>query len=365
MPHRWAMSYVHAEQHSDSDADDWAWLNELCRATPASRQVGAHPNIASATQCVEPMLSTSTAAQTFDGEGTDDDDQWLQTLCRAPCGSASVAAGDDARRLLEAHSSPASSGDAGPARSCLPAATVSAVESQLSQTYGPAGRARGLSVLGSAAVGRLTSRRTRFAMAARPTGRNLSMASPQIPEVPDPTQTPSWSSGEHMICPATGGSVLLVAQSRSSLAEQRPSIRRGHLMIWHFPLRPVGGMEWIVMCRAAEEMVEKAIEGQPTVFKIGLTSDPLHRWTNFTYGYTRDGYTSMTMLRVTVPTWAAALERHLIQRFQGPRGCQNQSSGGESTPHQPPVFVYVVRVPADELAKWQLARARAAAQHYD
>ena len=124
-------------------------------------------------------------------------------------------------------------------------------------------------------------------------------------------------------------------------------------------------MEWIAVCRAAVEMPERAIEGQPTVFKIGLTSDPLHRWANATYGYILDGYTSMTMLCVTVPTWAAAVERYLIQQFQGPHGCQNQASGGESTPHQPPVLVYVVSVPADELARWQLARARRAAAYYD
>ena len=123
-------------------------------------------------------------------------------------------------------------------------------------------------------------------------------------------------------------------------------------------------MEWFTVCRAAVNMVKIVMAGQPTVFKIGLTSVPLHRWTNFTYGYTRGGYSSMMLLCVTVPTWAAALECYLINRFRGPRGCQNQALGGESTPHQPPVFVYVVSVPADELARWQLARARAAA-HYD
>ena len=123
-------------------------------------------------------------------------------------------------------------------------------------------------------------------------------------------------------------------------------------------------MQWIALCRAAVEMVERAIEGQPTVFKIELPSDPLRRWANFTNGYVLDGYTSTTMLRVIVSTWAAALERYLTQRSQGPHRCLNQASGGESTPRQPHVFVYVVSVPADELAKRQLARARAAA-HYN
>ena len=327
------------DHSAHSDADDWIWLTELCRATPASRQVGA--------------LADATADQ----EGADDADEWLRELVTAPLGSASV---DGAPRLHESRRAP-TAGDAETARSLLPPTAVMVAQSQPSQNYGPASRTTSRSVSVAAAAVRLTSRRVRFATAAGPTGRNLSLVSRQIAEVCDPAQTPSWSSGEHLICRAIGGSVLLVAQSRSSLAEQRRSIRRGHLMVWHFPLRPVGGVEWIALCQAAVNMVERAIAGQPTVFKIGLTSDPLHRWANFTYGYARDGYSSMTMLCVTVPTWAAALERDLIERFQGPHGCQNQAPGGESTPHQPPVFVYLVSVPADELVQWQLARARSAA----
>ena len=296
-------------------------------------------------------------------DGASDDDTWLLELCRAPLVSASAAAGDDAPRLHESRSATTAGVTARPR---LPPTQVRVGGSALPELYGPASRSTGRSVNGAAAAGRLTSHRTRFAMAARPTGRTLSVVPQQLPEVSDPRQTqqtPSWSSGEHMICPATGGPVLLVAQSRTSSAEQRRSIHRGHLMVWHFPLRQVSGVEWIEMCRAAENMVERAIAGQPTVFKIGLTSDPLHRWANFTYGYVHDGYISMTMLCVTVPAWAAALERYLINRFQGPHGCQNQAPGGESTPHQPPVFVYVVSVPADELVQWQLARARCAARY--
>ena len=153
----------------------------------------------------------------------------------------------------------------------------------------------------------------------------------------------------------------LVAQHawRHSHGHRQRSIHRGHRMVWHFPLRPVGGVGWIVLCSAAVEMVERVIESQLIVFKIGFTRDPLHRWANSTYGYARDGYTCMTMLCATTPAWAAALETYLTQRFQGTQGCQNQALGGESTPHQPPVFVYVVSVPSDELLTWRLARARA------
>ena len=347
------------DHRSASDTEDWNWLNELCRATPTSLHVGALADDTAAERGGARALPLLNSEQ----DGASDDDTWLLELCRAPLVSASAAAGDDAPRLHESRSATTAGVTARPR---LPPTQVRVGGSALPELYGPASRSTGRSVNGAAAAGRLTSHRTRFAMAARPTGRTLSVVPQQLPEVSDPRQTqqtPSWSSGEHMICPATGGPVLLVAQSRTSSAEQRRSIHRGHLMVWHFPLRQVSGVEWIEMCRAAENMVERAIAGQPTVFKIGLTSDPLHRWANFTYGYVHDGYISMTMLCVTVPAWAAALERYLINRFQGPHGCQNQAPGGESTPHQPPVFVYVVSVPADELVQWQLARARCAAQY--
>ena len=232
------------------------WLSELRRATPSSRQVEAPADDVPGSPAVNPLQ-----------KGDEDDDQWLRELRRAPLGLASAAAGS--------HSAPAS-GEAETVCSQVPPMAVRAAQTQLSQNYGPTSRSTGRSVHVAAAAERLMSRRGRFATAARPTGRTSPVVS--NPMVSDPTQTPSWISGEHTICPATGGSVLFVAQSRLRLAEERGSIRRGPLMVWHFPTRPVGGVEWFTLCRVAVNMVEMAIAGQPTVFKIGLTSDPLRRW---------------------------------------------------------------------------------------
>ena len=59
----------------------------------------------------------------------------------------------------------------------------------------------------------------------------------------------------------------------------------------------------------------------PTIFKIGITSDPFHRWATISYGYFREG--------------------------------------GESSPPDPPIFAYVVTVIEEEFARWHLARVRA------
>jgi hypothetical protein len=115
----------------------------------------------------------------------------------------------------------------------------------------------------------------------------------------------------------------------------------------------------VALCTTADAMVERALQDGPTIFKIGLTRDPMHRWANASYGYVRDGFRHMTILCATVPRWAAALETYLIERFGSRQGCRNSAPGGESTPHQAPVFVYVVTVSSEELTQWRLARVRA------
>jgi hypothetical protein len=135
-------------------------------------------------------------------------------------------------------------------------------------------------------------------------------------------------------------------------------------MVWHFPLGLVGGVERRLTRRSAEAMVSERLRRPPTIFKIGITSDPFHRWVNPTYGYCREGYQNMTLLAATTPQWAAALERHLIAMrtrwtAHGQHGSRNDAPGGESTPREPPVFVYVVAVLEEEFSRWRLARARA------
>ena len=105
--------------------------------------------------------------------------------------------------------------------------------------------------------------------------------------------------------------------------------------------------------------VQRVLRGGSTIFKIGLTRDPLHRWANRAYGYSHEGFRRMIILRGTVPAWPAALEAHVIGIFRGVPGCRNTAPGGESTPSHPLVFVYVVSVLSDDYVSWSLARVRA------
>ena len=117
------------------------------------------------------------------------------------------------------------------------------------------------------------------------------------------------------------------------------------------------------MCRSAEATVVELLGRLPTIFGIGIARDPLHRWANKSYGYFRDCHRTMTLLAATTAEWAVALERHLIASFRSAHGhgCRNDAPGGESSPPDPPVFVYLVTAIEEEFARWHLARVRALA----
>ena len=175
---------------------------------------------------------------------------------------------------------------------------------------------------------------------------------------------PEWRDGWAMVLRGRT-SVRQIADARASLATSTAGyaggVSRGSDMVWHFPLGSIGGIEWRLMCRSAEAMVSECLGRVSTIFKIGITSEPLHRWANLSYGYCREGYQTMTLLAATTPEWAAALECHLIDSALSAHGhgCRNVALGGESCPREPPVFVYVVTVLAEEFNRWILARNRA------
>ena len=166
-----------------------------------------------------------------------------------------------------------------------------------------------------------------------------------------------WSS----VAANVFGKLQKLAHRERQVLGYAEGISRGRCMIWHFPMGRPEGMEWRLMCRSAEATVVELLGRLPTIFKIGITSDPLHRWANISYGYFRDDYRTMTLLAATTPEWAVALERHLIASFRSAHGhgCRNDAPGGESSPPDPPVFVYVVTVIEEDFVRWHLARVRA------
>ena len=102
----------------------------------------------------------------------------------------------------------------------------------------------------------------------------------------------------------------------------------------------------------ASKILERAhvvIRGLPDncCFKIGLTSNPAHRWCNRDYGYQhtkKPCWTSMRIVGFLASGEAAGfLEAALIDRWQLDARCLNSASGGEGLSCQEgPWSVYVV-----------------------
>lgn len=77
-------------------------------------------------------------------------------------------------------------------------------------------------------------------------------------------------------------------------------------------------------------VIASKVSDQLTVFKIGITVNPVDRWRNAGFGYCNEGYTSMQLLHCERNSRACGfLEAALIAQFRGTLGCQNEAPGGE------------------------------------
>lgn len=94
----------------------------------------------------------------------------------------------------------------------------------------------------------------------------------------------------------------------------------------------------------AARIVQETVERGPTIFKIGITVDPVHRWGNQKYGYQhdRDRYQQMLVFAEADSAGAAMLEASLINMFKQTSGCRNTAPGGESVKPGCAVFTYIV-----------------------
>ena len=176
---------------------------------------------------------------------------------------------------------------------------------------------------------------------------------------------PSFLSGDLLVVEV--GNVRKIANRRVQDATASDArIIVSATMVWHFPLLAVcRGPEWSALCSLCEQRTRSVMSSGLHIYKVGITRDPSHRWSNATYGYRgpSEGCTSMTLLACSVPSWAGALETHLITTYSSDyscRGCQNTAGCGESLPQVPPVFVYVVSVALEDIMAHRLARQRAA-----
>ena len=97
----------------------------------------------------------------------------------------------------------------------------------------------------------------------------------------------------------------------------------------------------------AEQSVQKLFAKHPAVYKVGISSNPVQRWTHSVYGYARDRYErwqGMKVLAACDTSFSAGLvESFLINKFRGQPGCRNDRPGGETpAPNPGPHFTYVV-----------------------
>ena len=82
----------------------------------------------------------------------------------------------------------------------------------------------------------------------------------------------------------------------------------------------------------AEARVHSIVKHGPTIFKIGITTDPAHRWGNCRYGYLHDlnNYQQMLILSEDESAGAAMLEASLINTSRHTPGCRNTAPRGEN-----------------------------------
>lgn len=88
------------------------------------------------------------------------------------------------------------------------------------------------------------------------------------------------------------------------------------------------------------------LSAQGVRFKVGITSDPGHRWFNPSYGYgTEAKYVRMLLIAIVRTMEAATyIEAALIREFRSSHLCDNEAPGGEGAMlDASPGFVYVVR----------------------
>jgi hypothetical protein len=83
-------------------------------------------------------------------------------------------------------------------------------------------------------------------------------------------------------------------------------------------------------------LVDGALRLYPgcVVFKIGVTTDPIHRFFNKSFGYANDkDFEHMIVLCKTDTAEAIGfVEAALISKFKGISGCRNIGLGGENIP---------------------------------
>ena len=99
-------------------------------------------------------------------------------------------------------------------------------------------------------------------------------------------------------------------------------------------------------CTRQVDVVRAAYGGGVSIFKIGVTANPVYRFEH----YTDENFDSMTLIHISdCYHLIYMLEAALIQSHNHISGCRNINLGGDGPMHlrPPPYFAYVVGARAD------------------
>lgn len=145
---------------------------------------------------------------------------------------------------------------------------------------------------------------------------------------------------------AVGDSVVGLPRLREEILPQLHGTNNGKgCILFHLCKNPKAKASAIL--QHALNSVLDLSKKHPAVFKIGITSNPIERWTHSKYGYAldkRENWLGMKVIAVfDTSALAAMVESFLIHKFVNTPGCRNAAAGGETaSPVEGPHFTYIV-----------------------
>ena len=289
---------------SDSD-DEQRWLQELCRAPRAP---------------VKRSLSINSS-----------DEAWLESLCRHSKGQRSSAP----LECPVSHRTPSRTAEAA---SLLPP---------------PARRPTNLSTSSTRIEGSIVRAKAKKSPPSVPSTR-IEESIVRVKAQKSPSPVPLKASGATPAGPETDWIARLAAYGMPLPDSTKWQLPRQDQIVWDAPQSPPAASQeafrtdlhrclwfvfaWLRVLRIA-------------AFKIGIAFDPVDRWWNDEFGYrTEQMWMFMHVMYAGPPQRCRLLEQDLVRSLRNVAGCYNERGGGEgvsaTSSSASPCYCYVVFAPA-------------------
>ena len=146
---------------------------------------------------------------------------------------------------------------------------------------------------------------------------NCAVLRPVPPDIPQP---PPVRPSDAVVASATNG--------QGKKAPQLPPSDLTASIVWRVPYFGTRAAEVVkAACNIIDGM--RSSHNNLMNFKIGITQDLNRRWLDPGCGYKKDKYDKLIVLFKSNGMACALLEVHLISKYKGMQGCQNEAPGGE------------------------------------